>query len=232
MPLDRVLEPEVMDGDAEAADYDAMDHAAVNTRFVDDWLATLRPRERAGLTDGSGAVVLDVGTGTALIPLELLARTDVGHVVAVDAAAVMLVRAGRHRRRLDRPGRLTLMLADAKRLPLADGSCRAVVGNSLVHHIPEPVAAFAEMVRVTAPGGRLFVRDLLRPADEATLTQLVATHAGDAAPSQRLLFADSLRAALTVEEIAAFVARWGFPASTVAQTSDRHWTFAATKLAT
>src|SRR6185312_6776635 len=37
--LTRVLEPEVMDSPQEAADYDAMDHQAVNRVFVDDFLA-------------------------------------------------------------------------------------------------------------------------------------------------------------------------------------------------
>ena len=38
----------------------------------------------------------------------------------------------------------------------------AVMSNSIVHHIPEPASVLAEMVRVAAPGGLLFVRDLLR----------------------------------------------------------------------
>ena len=42
MPLDRILEPEVMDSAEEARDYDAMDHSEVNRRFVDDLLAALR----------------------------------------------------------------------------------------------------------------------------------------------------------------------------------------------
>ena len=37
--LDRVLEPEVMDTEDEARDYDAMDHSQVNRVFVADFLA-------------------------------------------------------------------------------------------------------------------------------------------------------------------------------------------------
>lgn len=37
--LERILEPEVMDDAEDAALYDAMDHAAVNARFVDDLVA-------------------------------------------------------------------------------------------------------------------------------------------------------------------------------------------------
>ena len=53
-----------------------------------------------------------------------------------------------------------------------------------------------------ARGGLLFHRDLARPSDEAELQHLVETYAGNATPYQRKLFADSLRAALTLEEVA------------------------------
>src|SRR5689334_18211694 len=80
MPLPRVLEPEVMDTAEEARDYDAMDHAAVNDRFCADLLA-----------EGSvGPSVLDVGTGTALIPIELCRRAPSIHIVAIDLAQHML----------------------------------------------------------------------------------------------------------------------------------------------
>ena len=44
MPLERVLEPEVMDTLDEAVDYDAMDHRAVNEAFCADLLAAAHAR--------------------------------------------------------------------------------------------------------------------------------------------------------------------------------------------
>jgi len=79
------------------------------------------------------------------------------------------------------------------------------------------------------PGGLLFFRDLLRPADEATLEQLVAQYAGDCNDHQRAMFAASLRAALSLDEIRALVASLGFPPDSVEATSDRHWTWTVTK---
>ena len=40
--LPRTLEPELMDSDVDAGEYDAMDHSAVNRQFVTDLLATVR----------------------------------------------------------------------------------------------------------------------------------------------------------------------------------------------
>jgi len=110
-----------------------------------------------------------------------------------------------------------------------DGAFPAVMSNSIVHHIPQPAAVFAEIVRVAAPGATLFVRDLLRPADRDELTRLVESYAGGANAHQKQMFADSLHAALTLDEVRALVASLGFGPETVRPTSDRHWTWTATK---
>lgn len=218
--LPRVLEVEVMDTAAEARDYDAMDHGPVNRVFVADFLAAW---------DGQNPI-LDVGTGTAQIPIELCRTAPVARVVAVDLAEHML-QLGRdnvHRAGLD--DRLRLERVDAKGLPYPDGSFAAVISNSIVHHIPEPARVLAEMVRVTAPGGVLFVRDLVRPSDEPTLDHIVRTYAGDANTHQRQMFRDSLHAALALAEVRDMVAALGFPSETVQQTTDRHWTWLTRKM--
>ena len=80
MALERVLEPEVMDSYEEARDYDSMDHQAVNTLFVQDFL-----------TVGEiGTDILDVGTGTAQIPVQLCRQDEDCRVIAIDMAAHML----------------------------------------------------------------------------------------------------------------------------------------------
>jgi ubiquinone/menaquinone biosynthesis C-methylase UbiE len=227
--LERVLEPEVMDTAEEAADYDAMDHGEVNARFCADLLAF-----HAELP----SPVLDVGTGTALIPIELCKRARNVEVVAIDLADHML---GLCRRNVARAGlerRIRLEKVDAKAMPYADGAFGALISNSILHHIPDPRAAFSEMWRVTAPGGVVFVRDLARPADLAEVERLVELYGGDppADPArheshvrQRALFHASLRAALTVSEVAALVAPFGVPSDAVRSTSDRHWTLAFVK---
>src|SRR4029078_12618504 len=82
--LQRVLEPEVMDSPDEARDYDAMDHADVNRKFVADFLAA-----RAVAICASDEV-LDLGTRTAQIPILLCAADPDVHLVAVDLAQSML----------------------------------------------------------------------------------------------------------------------------------------------
>jgi ubiquinone/menaquinone biosynthesis C-methylase UbiE len=214
--LPRILEPEVMDTPEEARDYDAMDHSAVNRVFVADFLA---------VWDGRGPV-LDLGTGTALIPIEFCRQSSRGEVVAVDAAEHMLAVARENVRRAVFDSRIKLQLIDAKRMPFPDQSFPAIMSNSIVHHIPDPRTVFAEIARVAAADATIFVRDLLRPRDQASLNRLVETYAGDANDHQKKMFAESLHAALTVDEVRELVGGAGYDAAGVRQTTDRHWTWA------
>ena len=150
--IPRVLEPEVMDSSEEAHDYDAMDHSAVNRVFVQDFLAVWH----------GGFPILDVGTGTAQIPVELCRQSPTAKIVAIDLAQHMLAVAQQNVERSGFKDRIQLKLVDAKGLPFGDGHFGAVISNSIVHHIPLPGGVLAEMVRVVKPSGILFVRDLLR----------------------------------------------------------------------
>ena len=217
--LPRVLEPEVMDTEAEARDYDSMDHSAVNRVFVADFLA---------VWDQTNPI-LDVGTGTAQIPIELCRTHSVPLVVAIDLADHMLALARRNVEAAALTDRISVEKADAKRFAFRGGHFAAIISNSIIHHIPEPFVCFAEMHRVCKAGGLLFIRDLLRPKDRDTLEQLVKTYAGEANDHQRQMFGDSPHAALTLEEVRELVGHLNYSPETVQQTSDRHWTWTAVK---
>ena len=78
----RVLEPEAMDTAEEVRQYDAMDHGAVNRQFVDDFLAAHGACQ--------GGLILDVGTGTARIPIALAKADSRARVLALDLSPTML----------------------------------------------------------------------------------------------------------------------------------------------
>ncbi len=163
---------------------------------------------------------MDVGTGTALIPLELCRQSNAFHILGVDMADEML-KVGQ--RNVDRSGlnsAIELQLSDAKSLPFDDASFELVTSNSIIHHIPQPRQVFDEMTRVLRPGGLLFVRDLLRPDSHAQVEDLVKLYAGTESPRQQQLFRQSLRAALSLEEVRQMVS----DPQSVQTTSDRHWT--------
>jgi ubiquinone/menaquinone biosynthesis C-methylase UbiE len=214
MALKRILEPEVMDTERDAVEYDGMDFTDVNLSFA------LRAAGLAPLT----GTVLDVGTGTARIPILFLQQSGSAlSVHAVDLSAEMLKLAAQHVERAGLSARITLHRADGKVLPFADGRFDMVMSNSLVHHLPEPRLFFSEVARIVRPGGAVFVRDLRRPESTRELEGLVQQHAGDADPYQQKLFRDSLHASLTIPEVAFLVKEAGLEGVQVVNSSDRHW---------
>jgi ubiquinone/menaquinone biosynthesis C-methylase UbiE len=108
----------------------------------------------------------------------------------------------------------------------AAGQFDAVMSNSVIHHIPDPADCLREMHRVLAPGGILFVRDLLRPETAEEVERFVEQYAGDENAHSRQMFRQSLHAALTVDEVRNLLTELQLPPDWVTQTSDRHWTLA------
>lgn len=215
--LPRVLEPEAMDTPDEAREYDAMDHSTVNTRFVSDFLQAHGPCR--------GGEILDVGTGTAQIPIVLCRADAKARVLGIDLAEHMLARGETNIVAAALWERIRLNRADAKALRLPSGSFEAVISNTILHHIPDPSPAIVEMVRLVAPGGTLMIRDLVRPNDLRTLDLLVDTYAGSEPDVARAMFGASLHAAFTLDEIREIVRTLGLPDAGVSLTSDRHWTW-------
>ena len=214
-----------MDSWAEAEDYDSMDHTLVNQRFAQDLLAA----------EPTGTDFLDLGTGTALIPIEmcrLLPRPI--RVMASDASQPMLELA---RYRIEVAGlndRIQLLYGDCRSLPFSNEFFDTVVSNTLIHHAPQPADVLREAWRVLRPNGLLFFRDLIRPRDVVELEQLVELHAANDNESGRQLLRQSLHASLTIDEIQSIASQVGITQSEsaiseITQTSDRHWTMVVRK---
>jgi ubiquinone/menaquinone biosynthesis C-methylase UbiE len=225
--IERQLETEAMDTVDEAREYDLMDHQAVNARFVLDVLEAATRLGRSGLDD---QYAVDVGTGTGRIPIELCRVKPAGRILAVDLAGEMLRVARENVESAGLSARIALQLARATALPFRDACSPLVVSNSLIHHLPEPARALREMTRVVASGGLLFVRDLFRPPSSSAVDRLVGTYAAGATAHQRQLLDDSLRAALTVDEVREAIAGLPLIHVSLSATSDRHWTLAAVRV--
>lgn len=119
--------------------------------------------------------------------------------------------------------RITLECVDAKDLPYPAQSFDGVISNSIIHHLPHPMAAFQEISRVIRPGGLILIRDLMRPDTPEAAQALVDRYAADDTLDQKKLFYDSFLAALTIPEIEAMLAQTTLIDATVVQSSDRHW---------
>jgi ubiquinone/menaquinone biosynthesis C-methylase UbiE len=209
--LDRVLEPEVMDTEEDAAEYDSMDHTGANAAFVDRLIQL-----------GAYGSMLDIGTGPGHIPLLVCERIEGARVIGIDLAERMLEIAERHRAGSPHAARVSYRLADAKGLDFADASFDTVFSNTILHHIPDPSRFLREARRVLRPGGVLLIRDLARPESLERLEELLSLHAEGTTPYQRRLFGDSLHAALTPDELRQTAEVAGWKDAEVTVDSDRH----------
>jgi ubiquinone/menaquinone biosynthesis C-methylase UbiE len=217
--LPRTLEPEVMDDQAEAIEYDRLDHRSVNGQFADDLLQ---------LPD-LGTRCLDLGTGTALIPIAICERNPLMRVIGFDASIPML-ELGRYQ--IELSGMLEsvqLMHGSVDSLPFDDGYFDVVLSNSLIHHLADPVACLREAYRVLKADGWLFIRDLCRPDSNVEVEGLVEAVAGTESDLGKQLLRQSLCAALTIEEMGLCLNRAGIEKGMVQRTSNRHWTLTARK---
>jgi 2-polyprenyl-3-methyl-5-hydroxy-6-metoxy-1,4-benzoquinol methylase len=235
--LPRTLEPEVMDTEEEARDYDAMDHGGVNARFCADLAVALGLAKTEHLSSSAAALrVLDLGTGTGLIPIELCRVLLQCTVVALDLAVTMVAAARQNVAAANLSARIDVVHGDAKAMKTQQTHWDVVMSNSVVHHIPDPKAFFAQAFSCLGPGGLLFIRDLARPKTAETAALLAQTYSPVASADdstsevrereirQHGLLLASLHAALTADEVQGIVAALGIPARAVTMTSDRHWT--------
>jgi ArsR family transcriptional regulator len=105
---------------------------------------------------GEAATVGDLGCGTGQLTAAL--APFVARVIAVDSSAAMLQAA---RRRLHGYGNVELRRGDLEALPIDDSRLDAATVMMVLHHVPEPARALADVQRVLKPGGRLVVVDML-----------------------------------------------------------------------
>jgi len=120
---------------------------------------------RAAAEDAGAMPILDMPVGTAVFaaPTALLHE---GLVVGVDIAGGMVAQAKKTAE--DRgASNLSVVQADARRLPFPDESFGAVVSSNGLQVIPDAEAALEELVRVLAPGKRLYLSVVTLPLGAA-----------------------------------------------------------------
>jgi SAM-dependent methyltransferase len=199
-----------MDDPAQARAYAEADFAEVNQGFVDRF-AALWP-------DWAPGPVLDLGCGPADVPLRFARAHPEATVVGVDAAAAMLGLADRSQEGADR---VHLVQAHLPRVGLAEGTFAAVLSNSLLHHLLDPLDLWRAVKACGAPGAPVLVCDLFRPDSEAAAQRIVDEADCSDDPILRHDFFHSLLAAYTVDEVRRQVAEVGLDLE-VAQVTERH----------
>lgn len=137
------------------------DNVAYFQRDVGNRLMALIPSDRF-LT--SSNTVVDVGCGTGYFTPML--ATDDNHVVGVDLSEGMIAYARKHRN-----DSLSWVVGDAEGLPFADNSVDFIFSSLAIQWCSSYPRLFAELYRVTKPGGTVAISTLL----DGTLKELEAS---------------------------------------------------------
>ncbi len=125
--------------------WDRMRVDAFGDAFHLETLAALLPGEWT---------VADIGTGTGFF-LPLLAATF-HRVLAVDPVTEML-EVARARCAARDIGNVSFRKGDFNRLPIDTGGVDLACAVLVIHHVPAPQDAVAELARIVKPGGRLLI---------------------------------------------------------------------------
>jgi trans-aconitate methyltransferase len=204
MALPRTPEPELMDGAEQVEAYAAADFHASDQAMVE---------RLAGLCGNDpGPLLVDLGCGPGNISFLLARRFPQAAVLGLDGAPRMLRTA--EQRLAAEPalaGRLRFaqaLLPLAAESPLA-GSFSAVLSNSLLHHLHDPLGLWTSVAQLAAPGAFVYVQDLRRPPSADAVEALVAASMADAPEVLRRDYRASLHAAFTPAEVAAQLAHAG-----------------------
>jgi SAM-dependent methyltransferase len=124
---------------------------AARAETYDDLMGAVTARFTEPLLDaaavGAGTRLLDAACGPGTTAAAAAARG--AEPVGVDLARGMVELARK------RHPALRFIPGDVEHLPFEDGSFDAVVAGFLLHHLPDPDRAVAELARVLVPGGRI-----------------------------------------------------------------------------
>jgi SAM-dependent methyltransferase len=214
--MHRITEPELMDDQAQAEAYAAADFAEAHSRIVDSFDSCFPGEDVTGY-------ILDLGCGPGDICFRFAARFPACSVMGVDGSRAMIRLANERKARDsvtdDRVRFIEGLLPGA---PIPEVPFAAVISNSLLHHLHEPLVLWETILRYAYPGTKVYVVDLFRPETVVEAQRLVSEYASGEPDILRRDFYNSLCAAFEPGEVEAQLATAGLAGLAVDVISDRH----------
>ncbi len=213
--MERIPETMLMDDFEQARAYALADFAEPHSRFIELF------RERFP-DEAMEGVVLDLGCGPGDITKRFANAFPACRIHAIDGAESMLMFARQmiDFERLHERIRLFKRLLPTDSLPKTQYD--AVICNSLLHHLEEPMVLWQSINDFAKPGAAVFVMDLMRPASPDQADAMRQKYAANEPQVLQQDFYQSLLAAYTPDEVEAQLLEAGLAHLAVEVISDRH----------
>ena len=212
--MNRTLEPELMDDPEQALAYAGADFERENQGFVDRFLEYFPE-----FTEGH---ILDLGCGPGDIPVRFARALPACRITGVDASGPMIELAGETVKRAGLADRITFRCERFQGILLAE-PVDAVVSNSLLHHVPNPLQFWYRLRQLVKRDSPVLVMDLLRPDSQEEVQAIVERYAAQEPEILRRDFYRSLLASFTEDEVAAQLAEMNLSRLVIDVVDDRHW---------
>ena len=167
--------------------------------------------------------VLDLGCGSGDITFRFARAFPTTSLVGVDGAPAMLRWAvAALKRDPALASRIEFVEGYLPQAAIPEHDYAAVISNSLLHHLHDPMALWQTVRRYGSRGAHVCVMDLRRPATEAEARRLQNTYVAGEPEVLRRDYYNSLLAAFTPDEVRQQLVSAGLTTLAVESTSDRH----------
>lgn len=188
----RILEPELMEEEAQVLAYSNADFTKSTQSFVQfiqqENLSSLRS-------------MVDLGCGPADVDIALAKAFPQASILAIDGSAAMIRTAREKVASAKLSDRIELLRGRLPNLPVQNRHFDVLLSKDLLHHIPDPANFWREVERLATKSTSIFVMDLIRPHSKVDARNVVESVAGKEPEILKTDFYNSLLAAFTLEEI-------------------------------
>ena len=211
----RITEPEIMDDEEQVRAYALADFEEAHSRFIDLLLAKLPSLPTTGRA-------LDLGCGSGDITRRFALAFPGWKIDGIDGSQTMLKVAREMARDEGMDKRVNFIQVLLPAPPSRDFEYDLIFSNSLLHHMSEPAVFWASVIDWSSENTKVFVMDLMRPADAGKAQAIVQRYSAGEPEILRTDFFNSLLASFEPDEVSEQLEQASLSHLQLEVVSDRH----------